>query len=563
MNELGDPPDGDDGPEPNPAEADLVAYLDGELDPPAARRVEARLAADPALRARAAALKRSFDLLDFLPKPEPSPTFATRTMERVPTVQPAASASVPVVLASGTIPMRHRPSWVWAAGLLVAVGVALGGGYLVTAAARSHSPPPASKDSPADALPLADHRVIENLPLYAAADDLDFIARLADPDLFGDELVVPDGPAPPHPVEADKPTGPYFDQLQQAFRDLPPERQEKIRQLDRQLHEQDRPHRERTLRVLEVYAAWLQRSPEPDRRDVLAAPTPEKRLEAIREARNGQWVAALPVSQRQKLKGLPKDVRAGLIAQLRADDEVRSKAWQTARMHWETLRTGKPPWPFGDKRMQEEVAAFARAAYRPDDPNPKRPTRLSVGDRDRLREALEMAESGGQWMWLGKTVYDLSRNPRYEMLPEPAGEPLLTVEDLKEAGLRKVLAGPGGRKDVQGKAGRWPDFALAVWEHAREAKLSPAAAGKLGPSRPEEYREDVRQFLRDLSTKASPTEWAALKALETRWPEYPREMIRLAKAHDLSVPGAMPPGPPSLWEKTYNSPRPVPPRPGG
>ncbi len=31
---------------------DVVAYLDGELDPPAARRVEAMLAADPALRAR-------------------------------------------------------------------------------------------------------------------------------------------------------------------------------------------------------------------------------------------------------------------------------------------------------------------------------------------------------------------------------------------------------------------------------------------------------------------------------------------------------------------------------
>ena len=35
----------------DPFEAELVAYLDGELDPAAAGRVEARLATDPAARA--------------------------------------------------------------------------------------------------------------------------------------------------------------------------------------------------------------------------------------------------------------------------------------------------------------------------------------------------------------------------------------------------------------------------------------------------------------------------------------------------------------------------------
>src|SRR5687768_7586709 len=75
-----------DDPTPDPFESELVAYLDGELDPEAAREVEARLATDPAARARAAELKKSFELLDFLPRPEPSPNFTSRTLDKLPTV---------------------------------------------------------------------------------------------------------------------------------------------------------------------------------------------------------------------------------------------------------------------------------------------------------------------------------------------------------------------------------------------------------------------------------------------------------------------------------------------
>ena len=64
-----------------------MAASDGELDPPAAQKVEARLAADPAFRTRADALKKTFALLDYLPRPEPSPTFTTRTLDRLPAVQ--------------------------------------------------------------------------------------------------------------------------------------------------------------------------------------------------------------------------------------------------------------------------------------------------------------------------------------------------------------------------------------------------------------------------------------------------------------------------------------------
>src|SRR5262245_5206366 len=96
-------PDEDTAPPADPFEAELVAYLDGELDPAAARRIEARLAADPEARAKAAALKKTFDLLDYLPRPEPSPTFTTRTLERLPAVRSGA-APVPPARPAEVVP---------------------------------------------------------------------------------------------------------------------------------------------------------------------------------------------------------------------------------------------------------------------------------------------------------------------------------------------------------------------------------------------------------------------------------------------------------------------------
>src|SRR5205807_3086423 len=81
--------------------ADLVAYLDGELEGDAARALEQKLALDPAARAEADDLKRTWDLLDFLPKSEPSPNFTHRTLDRL---RPVATASQPVS-------RRGRPWW--------------------------------------------------------------------------------------------------------------------------------------------------------------------------------------------------------------------------------------------------------------------------------------------------------------------------------------------------------------------------------------------------------------------------------------------------------------------
>lgn len=60
---------------------DLVAYLDGELPPDEAARVEARMLADEAFRAEMQALQGTFDMLEDLPVSTVGPDFTRTTVE--------------------------------------------------------------------------------------------------------------------------------------------------------------------------------------------------------------------------------------------------------------------------------------------------------------------------------------------------------------------------------------------------------------------------------------------------------------------------------------------------
>ena len=148
--------------------ADLVALLDGELGGEAHRALEAKISLDPAARAEAETLKKTWDLLDYLPKPEPSPSFTNRTLEKL----------VPIrVNAAG--PRRWRP-WLIGAGWAAAALAAAAAGYIgVGVVAR----PPANPDQDL----IRDLRVIENKRYYDRVDDLEYLKQLDKPDLFGDD----------------------------------------------------------------------------------------------------------------------------------------------------------------------------------------------------------------------------------------------------------------------------------------------------------------------------------------------------------------------------------------
>ncbi|MSU79913.1 MAG: hypothetical protein EXS16_17715 [Gemmataceae bacterium] len=161
--------------------AELVAYLDGELDEAATQAMETRLATDPAARAEMDTLKQTWGMLDYLPKASPSSNFTNRTMDKltlenfVPT--PAAKTQ--------PMPSRSRP-WIVAAGWAAVVVVAVVVGFFAVshlAPAPTHADPQHDPD-----LPFVRHlRIVEKWRWYENIDDLDFAKKLAHPEMFGDD----------------------------------------------------------------------------------------------------------------------------------------------------------------------------------------------------------------------------------------------------------------------------------------------------------------------------------------------------------------------------------------
>jgi ferric-dicitrate binding protein FerR (iron transport regulator) len=158
--------------EPSPRneqeQADLVAYLDGELTGEAARTLEAKLSLDPQARAEADALRRTWELLDYLPRPEPSARFTHRTLERLSPVR--------------SDERRRRRRWrsgCLALGWVAALVLAGWAGY----AGYNWFVP----REPGDKELIHDLRLIENKRYYDLVEDLEFWRALDTPELFGDE----------------------------------------------------------------------------------------------------------------------------------------------------------------------------------------------------------------------------------------------------------------------------------------------------------------------------------------------------------------------------------------
>lgn len=174
----------DDEATPDGATEELIAFLDGELDPKAAEAMATRLSLDPKLRAEADALQRAWDVLDVLPRPQPSAAFATRTVSQVVPV-PSGGSGTQFLTSSGpaaaTMPAllagRPGPAF-WLASILIILLAGVGGyiGHLGLA------PKPVAADVPLEEVPL-----LKNLRLYRHVDDVEYLKKLDSPELFGDE----------------------------------------------------------------------------------------------------------------------------------------------------------------------------------------------------------------------------------------------------------------------------------------------------------------------------------------------------------------------------------------
>lgn len=521
------PPPADDR-EPDdvpPEDADLVAYLDGEADPETARRQEAALAKNPAARTKAEALKKTFDLLDYLPKPEPSPTFTTKTLTKLD----ALSGSRPTTAA----PTRFRFAPWLAAGV-----AALAFGFVLHWAVRPYLSRPTEPD-------LADLPIIDRLPLYAGVDDLDFARRLDDPDLFGDDADTADTPLPETVLTPVART----DRIT-IYRSYPAARRDQLRVLHRDLTALPLPERDRLTGVLGRYAEWLARLPEKGRKDILEAANADTRLDTIRQVRNRQWEDALPAPQREKLKlAANADERIRLIKEWRDKEHDRRLEWQLAARQWAVLSENQKPWPFSDDALAKDVDVFVRTVFKPD--SPAGFTRLTPAEAAKLKTLQAATNQNAAWLPYGAYVLQLAE--KYPTLPEPPqGVSVTETEHLSPSTLIE-LRNKGGalpKQRYRFVAGKWPEFALAV---VRDVKDPRTTMGKpLGPCQPGDFAKPVNEFLTgELFPKLTPAESRRLDQLRGKWPDYPKTMIDFAKAKDLSIPGVTLPGKPSLWAKYY------------
>jgi anti-sigma factor RsiW len=151
--------------------AELVAYLDGELEGAASRAVEERLSRDPVYRRLLRELQQSWDLLEHLPQAEVGEAFTQSTV-----------TMVAVVAADDAEKLRDRSQrrrrWAFWAGLAGSVAGLAAGYFGVAVLARREN-----------RQVLRDLPVIERVDEYLYVDDIEFLRMLERQGVFSEAEV--------------------------------------------------------------------------------------------------------------------------------------------------------------------------------------------------------------------------------------------------------------------------------------------------------------------------------------------------------------------------------------
>jgi hypothetical protein len=325
-----------------------------------------------------------------------------------------------------------------------------------------------------------------------------------------------------------------------AFTQLPAEKQERLRQLDQELHNTDSITQKRLWSVMERYTAWYDHLSEADQRKIDQATDRQVRLLIVKQYRENQWMTRQPQKVRDELGKLAPDKRGEEIAKQRRDERQRLTAWMR------TMHVGKaaaPPQPTKPVRASDfpaDATQFINEMLKP---------QLIPSDRDHLK-ALE-----GKWPHYARRVLELSEQGDYRVkLPGPSTGPA-TFEKLPDQ--YKDLFQKSAENlptTVRRKATHWPEFAIAVTEEARKKNATVPPEKKatlpLGPAQPKNFATPVKEFIETtLTAQLSDAEKKELKDTEGRWPEYPQKVLALAEKYYLDVPMMRMPYDVEWWEK--------------
>jgi outer membrane protein OmpA-like peptidoglycan-associated protein len=315
-----------------------------------------------------------------------------------------------------------------------------------------------------------------------------------------------------------------------AFQALPTDRQERMRQFDRDLHEEDPDAQSRLWEVLERYSDWASRLQESDKRRIDATGDPAERLAVIKDLRQKEWIDRLPKTDRDAVLALPEPARSARLTALRKEERQR-------RLDWRDWANGQKPRPDLGPRPNRP----ARLAEFPPDVRTYVADQLTPMLTDEEKERWKRAAQG-RWPRLADAILELSE--KHPVLPPlPAGS--IVKYDQLPMEVKKALPQDRLQKqnqwgELQKKEGKWPQYALAVVDLMKQETRTPP----LGASRPAEFSADAREAI----NKLKDADQAKLRELEGRWPDYPLALLEIGRKNNLLIPGMSLPGPRELWD---------------
>jgi hypothetical protein len=312
-----------------------------------------------------------------------------------------------------------------------------------------------------------------------------------------------------------------------AFLNLPPDKQDKLRRLDFELHDAGQS----TARLnpsLERYAEWFEKLPEELQKTIDDATSPAERLRIVKGIREQEWVDRLPKAKRDLVMSASEERRPALIKQLRQEEKKRRQEWQISMRHWDELLRGPPPTRPAE--LHEVLRTFVENVL---------VRRLSVADANYLKDCQ------GKWPDYLRALVELA--DRY--VPFPGREGAKKFDQLSPAVQRYLSQHlkPAQLFNLRMAEGKWPEYPLQVLNLTRRIKLN--LPEELGPSKPQEFDEPVQRFIRNqLMRQLTPEERSFLRNAESHWPRYPRALAAVANQHGMQVPGMLP-GPKEYWDK--------------
>jgi len=350
--------------DPSPADVSLdeqlVAYLDGELDPHDSRRIEELLASDPEVRRRLQSLEQTWNLLDELDTAPVGEMFTQTTLEMT-----TASARENVERDQAEASKRRRRR------RLTIVACTLAAALIGFFAVAMLAPDPNRQL-------LEDLPVLENLDEYRQIEGMEFLHLLHTSGLFSAENADrPDGDASGSEGSISR-RRQYVESLgpsakarllrrQERFAGLPLDQQQRLRQLHEQL--QRDPEADALRTVISRYGEWLEGLSSSGRAE-LADLQPadrvqwvKKRLQAERMREGGRrpggkdmkaimkwankyatrheasFLATLPEKQRKRLAEMSPSMRHRMVF---------GQMWQ----RWRSAGFTKPPLATDEDLLQ-------------------------------------------------------------------------------------------------------------------------------------------------------------------------------------------------------------------